>query len=88
MSDWAPEKEPPGGPGVAQRVTNPANIREDAGLMPGLAQWVKDPAWSAAVAPTGPLAWALPCAAGAALKNKQQTKVWRLYGEVSDNRFF
>ena len=27
---------------VAQQVTNPASIHEDAGLIPGLAQWVKD----------------------------------------------
>ena len=27
---------------VAQQVTNPTSIHEDAGLIPGLAQWIKD----------------------------------------------
>ena len=33
-----------GVPIVAQQVKNTTSIREDDGLIPGLAQWVKDPA--------------------------------------------
>ena len=29
---------------MAQRVKNPTSIQEDKNLIPGLAQWVKDPA--------------------------------------------
>ena len=30
-------------PYVAQQIKNPISIYEDAGLIPGLIQWVKDP---------------------------------------------
>ena len=32
-----------GVPFVVQQSTKPTSIYEDAGLIPGLAQWVKDP---------------------------------------------
>ena len=62
---------------------------EVAGLIPGLAQWVKDLVlpwlWCrpAAAAPIRPLAWEPPYAAGAALKRQKKRKEKKL---VIDNK--
>ena len=59
-------------------VTNPTSILEDAGLIPCLAQWVKDLAllwlWCrlAAAAAVRTRAWEIPCAGGMALKKKKK----------------
>ena len=61
---------------MAQQVTNPTSIHDDVGLIPGLAQGVKDPEllwlWcrAAAAAQIQPLAWEFPYAEGAVLKKK------------------
>ena len=62
--------------------TNLTRNHEVVSLIPGLTQWVKDPAWlwlwlwhrPAAVALIGPLAWEPPYAMDVALKKGQKKK--------------
>ena len=39
------KKADPGVPVMVQQLTNPTRNHNAVGLIPGLAQWVKDPVW-------------------------------------------
>ena len=48
MAQWVTNSTV-GVPAGAQGLRNPTCLQEDSSLIPGLAQWVKDPAWPWAV---------------------------------------
>ena len=61
---------------MAHQVKNPPRTHKDAGSIPDLAQWAKDPVllwlWCRPAAPTRTLAWELLYVVGAALKRGKE----------------